>query len=83
MYLAYDNNVHFNPDDFSEYYTNLEMAKQHIPENSVASHARNQLTKSFLFLVIRMANEGTQTTCFFEKDIKKVMKFKSDHIFAS
>jgi hypothetical protein len=59
MYLAYDNNIQFHPEDYSEYYTNLEMVKQHVPEHSVASHGRNQLTKSFLFLVIRMANEGT------------------------
>jgi hypothetical protein len=27
MYLAYDNNIQFNPEDYSEYYTNLEMVK--------------------------------------------------------
>ena len=83
VYLAFDNNVQYHPEDFTEYYTNLEMAKQHIPENSSASHGRNQLTKSFLFLVIRMAAEGTQTTCFIYKDCKKVIKFKHDHIYAA
>ena len=34
-------------------------------------------------MTVRMANEGSQTTCFFEKDKKKMIKFKNDHIFAS
>ena len=58
------------------------MIKQHMPEQSVASHGRNQLTKSYLFLIMKLANEGTQATCFIAKDHKKVIKFKGDHLYA-
>jgi hypothetical protein len=49
-YLAYDNTV-----------TGKDrlLVKQLIPDQSVARHGRNQLTKSFLFLIVKMASEGT------------------------
>ena len=59
LYLAFDNNIQYHPEDFTEYYSNLEMAKHHIPEHSQASHGRNQITKKFLYLTVRMANEGS------------------------
>ena len=83
QYLTFDNTLQENPEDFSDYYSNLEMNKHHIPEHSLASHGRNQLTKKFLMLIIRVANEGTQAHVFFGRDTKKVLKFKHDHIYAS
>lgn len=65
------------------FYSNLEMVRQYIPENAIASHGRNQVTKRFLYLIVRINGEGTSAHCFLEKNSKRIIRFNVDHIYTT
>ena len=40
------------------------------------------MIKDGVFLVVRIAGEGTTATCFYDRYLKEIIKFKNDHMFA-
>jgi len=73
LYLAF-NNEEWDNEDFERMIT---------PQNAEAKHARNQTTKDELFVVVKVAGEGTTATCFYDRKDKKSIKFAKDHIMAA
>ena len=60
------------------------IAKHTLPDQSQADshHGRNQETKDFPILTVRVHGEGTTAYCHFDEEQKKSIKFHNDYQYA-
>ena len=58
------------------------MVKQQIDQNGIEMIGRNQQTKNFLSLTIKVENEGSSSYVYFNKDRYMKINIENDHEIA-